>query len=261
MTERDALMAHIIANPADDTVRLVFADWCDENGEGERGALIRRQIETGSFAVCATGEPAVVAVPRADDWPPVPNRGVVFVHWQLADALSGVAWTVRRGFAEGVTLSAKRWAEAADGLIQSFPIQSVELTTYPQILIRKPWKDSEASILGCVRFVPVPTHTAHPGHILHALWPSIPLAGWTLGLPSIPLAGWTPGLRAFSTPTITPYVPTAPAAGDVPPQTYPRKGQAMRQERIVPDQRYRALATEQLPDPATDRNSWLSTEN
>lgn len=45
MTERDALIAAICANPADDTPRLVFADWCGENGDPERLEFIRLQCE------------------------------------------------------------------------------------------------------------------------------------------------------------------------------------------------------------------------
>ena len=33
MTEREALLRAVCENPDDDTPRLVFADWLDENGE------------------------------------------------------------------------------------------------------------------------------------------------------------------------------------------------------------------------------------
>lgn len=45
MTEREAFLAAILAAPADDLPRLVFADWLDENGEPERGEFIRVQCE------------------------------------------------------------------------------------------------------------------------------------------------------------------------------------------------------------------------
>src|SRR5262245_12683180 len=38
-------LADIIANPDDDTPRLVFADWLDENGQAERAEFIRVQVE------------------------------------------------------------------------------------------------------------------------------------------------------------------------------------------------------------------------
>ncbi len=41
----DAFMDDICANPDDDTPRLVYADWLDENGEPERAEFIRAQIQ------------------------------------------------------------------------------------------------------------------------------------------------------------------------------------------------------------------------
>lgn len=32
MGDRETFMSQILADPCDDTVRLVFADWLDENG-------------------------------------------------------------------------------------------------------------------------------------------------------------------------------------------------------------------------------------
>ncbi len=45
VTDRDALLRAILADPGDENLRLVFADWLDENGESNRAALIRVQIE------------------------------------------------------------------------------------------------------------------------------------------------------------------------------------------------------------------------
>ena len=55
MSERDAMLAAIIANPADDLPRLVYADWLDENGESERAEFIRIQImlSRGVVAACS----------------------------------------------------------------------------------------------------------------------------------------------------------------------------------------------------------------
>jgi uncharacterized protein (TIGR02996 family) len=44
MTEDDAFLADIIANPDDDGVRLIYADYLDERGD-PRGEFIRVQIE------------------------------------------------------------------------------------------------------------------------------------------------------------------------------------------------------------------------
>ncbi len=45
MTERDAMLAAICADPDDDVRRLAFADWLEENGQGERAEFIRVQCE------------------------------------------------------------------------------------------------------------------------------------------------------------------------------------------------------------------------
>jgi uncharacterized protein (TIGR02996 family) len=42
-TERN-LLAAVLAEPDDDTPRLIFADWCEDNGEPGRAAFIRTQI-------------------------------------------------------------------------------------------------------------------------------------------------------------------------------------------------------------------------
>jgi uncharacterized protein (TIGR02996 family) len=44
MSDREAFVSAIAANPADDLPRLVFADWLDEHGDPERAEFIRTQI-------------------------------------------------------------------------------------------------------------------------------------------------------------------------------------------------------------------------
>jgi uncharacterized protein (TIGR02996 family) len=41
----EALFRAVCANPADDTPRLVYADWLQENGQAERAEFIRLQCE------------------------------------------------------------------------------------------------------------------------------------------------------------------------------------------------------------------------
>lgn len=45
MDTHDALLAAVLAKPEDDLTRLVYADWCDENGQPERGEFVRVQVE------------------------------------------------------------------------------------------------------------------------------------------------------------------------------------------------------------------------
>ena len=46
---RDALMRAILADPACDTPRLVYADWLEENGEAERAEFVRIQVRIGEI--------------------------------------------------------------------------------------------------------------------------------------------------------------------------------------------------------------------
>jgi uncharacterized protein (TIGR02996 family) len=41
----DALLAEILANPDDDTPRLIFADWLEEHGDSDRATFIRLQVQ------------------------------------------------------------------------------------------------------------------------------------------------------------------------------------------------------------------------
>lgn len=50
MTTEQALLAAVIAKPADDSPRLVYADWLEENGQTERAEVIRYQCKSGRHA-------------------------------------------------------------------------------------------------------------------------------------------------------------------------------------------------------------------
>jgi uncharacterized protein (TIGR02996 family) len=49
MSDRDAFLAAIRAAPDDDAPRLVYADWLEENGDGDLADFIRLQIEIEAF--------------------------------------------------------------------------------------------------------------------------------------------------------------------------------------------------------------------
>jgi uncharacterized protein (TIGR02996 family) len=57
MTDRDALYRSILAHPADDTPRLVYADWLEENGRAEEAEFIRLECR---LEVIAPDEPSFV---------------------------------------------------------------------------------------------------------------------------------------------------------------------------------------------------------
>jgi uncharacterized protein (TIGR02996 family) len=50
LSDRDALFAAICANTAEDTPRLMFADWLEENGDPDRAEFVRLQCELAALA-------------------------------------------------------------------------------------------------------------------------------------------------------------------------------------------------------------------
>jgi uncharacterized protein (TIGR02996 family) len=114
MTTSEALLSAVLANPADDLPRLVYADYLEENGERERAEFIRVQCEIadidrkrmvkeripgGSVAVRA------VAARRERELRPKGDR----LYWGTGpyDYITGFEF--RRGFVAEVTCTLSQW--------------------------------------------------------------------------------------------------------------------------------------------------------
>ncbi len=120
MTDRDAFLRTIIENPDDDTPRLVFADWLEENGDPERAEFIRLQIE----------------LMRTLEWEPRFDE----IQFRVGDLLSknGMRWRpelpwfdrliYERGFVEGVIAVADDFFENRNALRHAIPLREVRFT-------------------------------------------------------------------------------------------------------------------------------------
>jgi uncharacterized protein (TIGR02996 family) len=85
-----ALFQAILADPEDDLPRLIYADWCEENGDTDRAEFIRVQIEIARLPELAGGSRAAELRRREQElwrqhgatWrqvvPPCLRSGVVF---------------------------------------------------------------------------------------------------------------------------------------------------------------------------------------
>lgn len=69
MTDREMLLRAICADPDDDTVRLAYADWLEENNESEHATFLRTQIE----------------VPVQTVWCPCPTLSADYSAWRITD--------------------------------------------------------------------------------------------------------------------------------------------------------------------------------
>lgn len=117
----EPFLAAIAARPDDDTPRLVFADWLDENGDPDRAAFIRGQIELARQAAAGETDPDLLArtegllAARGDAW--------------LADlpVLKGGRWDgFRRGFVAGAVVE-NGWLAATqrNQLFRATPLESL----------------------------------------------------------------------------------------------------------------------------------------
>ena len=117
-----AFLAAIVADPDDDTARLVAADFLEENGDADRAAFIRIQVELARLEAMGQSKSlevdhlrAKARVPRSVvDVPAVVGRGSVprvgasaVARWRrdpleamTVEGADRLAW--RRGFVEGI---------------------------------------------------------------------------------------------------------------------------------------------------------------
>ena len=122
MTERDASQPAVCDNPAEDTPRLVFADWRDENGEPERAEFIRLQI---GLSKLPGGEQ------RQKTWSR--EKELLKVHaeeWaeplaEFASDFFGEPFEFRRGFVEMIGMDDKVFIDSAADLFARAPVREV----------------------------------------------------------------------------------------------------------------------------------------
>jgi uncharacterized protein (TIGR02996 family) len=106
MTDRDALLAAITANPDEDTPRLVYADWLQEHDEADRAEFIRVQCRLEHVSR-RSAEGKQLAKREKE------LQAKLFGH---LDALGFAALTFRRGFVGTVTAGLLHFRDNAAAL-------------------------------------------------------------------------------------------------------------------------------------------------
>jgi uncharacterized protein (TIGR02996 family) len=127
VSERKQLLAAICANPEEDTPRLAFADWLQEQGGEDdvaRAGFVRAQI-------------ALDPLPRYHpDWLPAAHNilrrwGSKFGDWRLElPRIPGVSWgQFQRGFVDSVSVSsAKNFVQKGGRIAANIPLLGISLT-------------------------------------------------------------------------------------------------------------------------------------
>ena len=103
MNDHDALLRAIGEQPEEDTPRLMYADWLEENGQAERADFVRNQVELARRELSA-----------AERYPAV-KRNVYYLsrfvrHWRAElPQIPGVEWgDFNRGLIEEVRAASER---------------------------------------------------------------------------------------------------------------------------------------------------------
>jgi uncharacterized protein (TIGR02996 family) len=122
VTDRDALYRAIIENPADDTLRLVYADALEEDGEAQHAAFIRAHIELTRLP-----EYDPLAVHIRHHGQVKPDMRLV-LEAALPDGIEWVRDPFRRGLPGAIEArDGEVFVSNADDLFTRFPIESLDL--------------------------------------------------------------------------------------------------------------------------------------
>ncbi len=157
----EAFLADIIAHRDDDTPRMIYADWLEDEGEAERAEFIRVQVELASCKKCGgkgwyeTGR-GKESLPhskcgvlkirerellqsrqfgRCTGQPSTDTRAAARYVWagpvaQLDDP-NEQGWKFTRGFVSAITCTASDFLAHADALTSQTPLERVTLTSLP----------------------------------------------------------------------------------------------------------------------------------
>ncbi len=122
MTDGDALRRAVLADPDDDTPRLVYADWLDENDQPDRAAFVRAQVEAvradpfGPAARAAAARAARLLDAHRLRWYR-PLRGVIRAEFE-------------RGFVGLLEVEPTGFVPEARALFAAEPVQALRLVRF-----------------------------------------------------------------------------------------------------------------------------------
>jgi uncharacterized protein (TIGR02996 family) len=129
MPSATAFLADILEHPDDDTPRLVYADWLDENGDPDRAEFIRVQCEL------ARGGPDKGRLKQ------LAQREMTLLHENRQTWVKEVpAWArrypdevgFRRGFIAHVICTALAFLQRGAGLFRRSPVQSIDFSAFDE---------------------------------------------------------------------------------------------------------------------------------
>jgi uncharacterized protein (TIGR02996 family) len=139
-----AFIASIRQNPDDDTVRLAYADWLEEHGQGERAEFIRAQISYGGGMMFLDNLPHLTSQRgrgkflhrwrgSSGQWP---KGSIQAMKQTVPDPESGHRCDLffSRGFVKEATVPSAWWIRLGDVMLAKHPVRKVVWTDRPSVL-------------------------------------------------------------------------------------------------------------------------------
>jgi uncharacterized protein (TIGR02996 family) len=132
MPTEEAFIAAVLADPENDAPRLIYSDWLDEQGRGERAELIRVQCELARlgnpmseaedsrYDILRRQEAELLDAIRADNFR-LPSRFVPQIYGNSRGCNLPHGF-FRRGFVHAVTCTAKAWLAHANEILACHPV-------------------------------------------------------------------------------------------------------------------------------------------
>jgi uncharacterized protein (TIGR02996 family) len=120
MTDEEAFLDAILAEPDNDVPRLIFADWLEEHGD-QRSEFIRVQCQLARLREDDPRRPALEA--REQEL-----LGAYQGEWLGPLAGGSMRLRFRRGFVDEVTLRLEAFLHRAEELVAAAPVARIELT-------------------------------------------------------------------------------------------------------------------------------------
>lgn len=142
MTADAGFLRAICETPDDDSPRLIYADWLEENGQPERAEFIRLQIADPTGLVSdnnAFRRQLELLETHGARWsePVADAFGYSLRH--ISKWRDGAEWEWRRGFVSSVICSGDHWIACGNDVLAVAPVRAVRLTTRPRGNQGKRW--------------------------------------------------------------------------------------------------------------------------
>lgn len=118
-TDGEALLVAILDDPCDDALRLIYADWLDEDGQPERARYIREQILSDPEGCRPRLHHYAQRI-----WP----DSITSLVGKKGEYPDGWDWQWRRGFVESVRCPLDSWLEHGPQIVRAHPVTKVEST-------------------------------------------------------------------------------------------------------------------------------------